>query len=302
VKSFPTRANSFPSRDRKGAGILPGLALIVLTATLQAQPHRIVSTAPSITEMLYALGLGDRVVGDTIYCHYPPDAAKKPKIGTYIDPNLEAIAALKPDLVIIQKNPVQLQSKLERLNLHVLEVRHDNVAEVLESITAIGKVTGAEKQAAELTAKLKKDLEQIHNRLATLPPTTVMFVVGRAPDRIEDIIVIGRASYLSDIIQIAGGQNIFRDSVAAYPKVGIEEILARNSEVIVDMGDMTDTAGVTDEHKRAVVALWNRYPSLRAVKNHRVYAVASDIFVVPGPRMIDAAREFARMLHPGIKP
>jgi iron complex transport system substrate-binding protein len=265
-------------------------------------PTRIISTAPSITEMLYALGLGDKVVGDTIYCHYPPEAAKKTKVGTYIDPNLEVITSLKPDLVIIQKNPVQLQAKLERLRLKVLEVKHDNIDEVLESIKAIGKVTGADSQATQLTARLKRDLDDIRARLAGLPPTTVMFVVGRAPGRIEDIIVIGRTSYLSDIIQIAGGQNIFRDSVAPYPKVGIEEILARNPEVIVDMGDMTDTAGVTDEQKRAVVALWNRYPSLRAVRNHRVYAVASDIFVVPGPRMIDAAREFARMLHPGTKP
>jgi iron complex transport system substrate-binding protein len=265
-------------------------------------PNRIVSTAPSITEMLYALGLGDRVVGVTIYCHYPPEATKKTKIGTYIDPNLEAIAALKPDLVIIQKNPVQLQAKLERLGLHVLEVKHDNIAEVFESIAAIGKAAGADRQAAELNAKLRRDLDQIHDRVANLPPTTMMFVVGRAPARIEDIIVTGRASYLNDVIQVAGGRNIFTDSVAPYPKVGIEEILSRNPEVIVDMGDMTDTAGVTDDQKRAVVALWNRYPSLRAVKNHRVYAVASDIFVVPGPRMIDAAREFARMLHPGIKP
>jgi iron complex transport system substrate-binding protein len=265
-------------------------------------PTRIVSTAPSITEMLYALDLGDRVVGVTIYCHYPPEVTKKPKIGTYIDPNLEVIAALKPDLVIIQKNPVQLQAKLERLGLHVLEVKHDNVAEVFESITAIGKAAGAESKATELNAKLHRDLDQIHNRVANLPPTTMMFVVGRAPARIEDIIVTGRASYLTDVMQVAGGRNIFTDSVAAYPKVGIEEILARNPEVIVDMGDMTDTVGVTDERKRSVVALWDRYPSLRAVKNHRVYAVASDIFVVPGPRMIDAAREFARMLHPGIKP
>jgi iron complex transport system substrate-binding protein len=279
------------------------LAVAILAVTsLQAQPHRIVSTAPSITEMLYALGLGDRVVGVTIYCHYPPEVTKKPKIGTYIDPNLEAIAALKPDLVIIQKNPVQLQAKLERLSLRVLEVKHDNIAEVFESIAAIGKAAGAESQATELNAKLRQDLDQIHNRVAKLPQTTMMFVVGRAPARIEDIIVTGRGSYLNDVIQVAGGRNIFTDSVAAYPKVGIEEILARNPEVIVDMGEMTETAGVTDEQKRAVVALWDRYPSLHAVKNHRIYSVASDIFVVPGPRMVDAAREFARMLHPGIKP
>ncbi len=276
-------------------------AAVFLTVTALAEPTRIVSTAPSITEMLYALGLGGRLVGDTIYCHYPPEAANKPKIGTYIDPNLEAIAALKPDLVIIQKNPVQLQAKLERLGLRVLEVRHDNMAEVFQSIAAIGKAAGVDAKAAELNANLRRELDGIHAEVAKLPPTTMMFVVGRAPGRIEDIIATGRASYLNDIIQLAGGANIFRDSVAPYPKVGIEEILARNPEVIIDMGDMTDTAGVTTERKRAVVALWNRYPSLRAVRNHRVYAVASDIFVVPGPRMVDAAREFARMLHPGVR-
>jgi iron complex transport system substrate-binding protein len=277
------------------------LALLLLAAAAVAQPRRIVSTAPSITEMLYALGLGDRVVGVTVYCHYPPEAAKKPKIGTYTEPNLEVIAALKPDLVIIQKNPVQLQAKLERLGLHVLEVRHDNIAEVLASITAIGQATGATAAAANLVAKLRRELDDIHARVAKVPRATMMFVVGRAPGRIEDIIVIGRASYLNDIIQVAGGINAFRDSVAPYPKVGMEEILSRNPDVIVDMGDMTDTAGVTQEQKRAVVALWDRYPSLSSVRNHRVFAVASDIFVVPGPRMVDAAREFARMLHPGVK-
>src|SRR3954451_1511503 len=113
------------------------LVFLLLAGKAGAQPRRIVSTAPSITEMLYALGLGDRVVGVTTYCHYPPEAALKPKIGTYIEPDLEAIASLKPDLVVIQKNPVQLQSKLERLNLRVLEVRHDTIAEVFDSITKI---------------------------------------------------------------------------------------------------------------------------------------------------------------------
>ena len=126
-----------------------------------------------------------------------------------------------------------------------------------------------------------------------------MFIVGRAPDRIEDIIVIGQASYLNELMEQAGGVNIFRDSVAPYPKVGMEEILARNPEVIVDMGDMAQTTGVTEQHKKSVVALWNRYPSLNAVRNHRVYAVAADVYVVPGPRMVEAAREFGRMLHPG---
>jgi ABC-type Fe3+-hydroxamate transport system substrate-binding protein len=125
-----------------------------------------------------------------------------------------------------------------------------------------------------------------------------MFVVGRAPGRLEDIIVVGQASYLNELMRTAGGQNVFADAIAPYPKVGAEDILARNPEVIVDMGDMANTVGVTTEHKRSVVELWNRYSAVAAVRNHQVFAVAADIFVVPGPRLVDAARAFARMLHP----
>ncbi len=99
-------------------------------------------------------------------------------------------------------------------------------------------------------------------------------------------------------MEIAGGANIFRDAIAPYPKVGMEDVLARNPEVIIDMGDMSQTEGVSEEHKRSVVALWNRFPALAAVRGHRVVAVASDIFTVPGPRMVDAARAFAHVLHP----
>jgi iron complex transport system substrate-binding protein len=127
----------------------------------------------------------------------------------------------------------------------------------------------------------------------------MMFVVGRSPNRLDGLVVCGRASYLNEVIEIAGGENVFRDAIAPYPEVSLEEVIARNPEVIVDMGDMSDTVGVTEEHKRAVVALWDRIPNLAAVKHHRVFAVASDIFVVPGPRVIDAAKAFAEMLHPG---
>jgi ABC-type Fe3+-hydroxamate transport system substrate-binding protein len=110
--------------------------------------------------------------------------------------------------------------------------------------------------------------------------------------------VAGKSSYLDEVMAIAGGNNIFRDTIAPYPKVTLEELLARNPEVIVDMGEMAQTVGVTERDKREVVALWSRFPSLAAVQRRRVFAVASDIFVVPGPRVVEAAREFARMFHP----
>lgn len=277
------------------------ILLLTLAAALNAAPARIVSTTPGITEVLYALGLGDRVAAVTDYCHYPPEALRKPKIGSYTQPNLEAIAALRPDLVIIQVNPIQLGTKLRALKLNVLEIDHDNVERLFASIGAVGRAAGAEAAARQLTARLRGELDAIRVRAAALPRRKLMFLVGRSANSLEGMMAVGGSSYLNELMELAGGENIFRGAVAAYPRISIEEILARNPDVIVDMGEMAETTGVTAEQKRRVVRLWQRYPTLKAVAGGRVYAVAADIFVVPGPRIVDATREFARMLHPEVR-
>ena len=274
------------------------LALLLAATLSAAPPQRIVSTAPSITELLYALGLGDRVVGVTRFCRYPPEAQLKPKIGDYTSPNLEAIAALKPDLVVIQTNPIHLADLLARLKLSVLEVNQENIAAIYKSIDVVSAATGTEQRAAQLRESIREGLSKVQSSVSGLPRIRMMFVIGRSPDRLDGLVVAGRASYLNEAIEIAGGENVFKDAKAAYPEVSLEEVMARNPEVIVDMGDMSDTVGVTEQHKRHVVALWERIPTLAAVKQHRVFAVASDIYVVPGPRVIDAAKAFAEMLHP----
>jgi iron complex transport system substrate-binding protein len=265
---------------------------------LFAAPRRIVSTSPSITEMLYALGLGDRVVGVTTFCHYPPEAAKKPKIGNYLQPNLEVIVALRPDLVITETTGVRRPERLSGLKLNVLDVDDGTLAGIYDSIRRIGGAAGVPDRAEGLRRSIQDSLEAIRKKVAGRPPRTMVFLVGRTPGRLEEMVAVGRGSFLNELIAIAGGDNIFRDSPAAYGRIGMEELLARNPEAIVDMGEMSETVGVTEAQKRAVVALWNRYPNLAAVKRRAVFAVASDIFVVPGPRVVDAAREFARMLHP----
>ncbi len=278
---------------RRGFGLL-----IVAAALSAAPPQRIVSTAPSITELLYALGLGDRVVGVTRFCRYPPEARLKPQIGDYTSPNLEAIAALKPDLVVIQTNPVHLADRLKALKLRVLEIDQENIAAIYQSIQTVAAAAGAERAANTLSEEIRLGLAAVRTRVQGLPRARMMFVIGRSPDRLDGLVVVGRASYLNEVIEMAGGENVFRDAMAAYPEVSLEEVMARNPQVIVDMGDMSDTVGVTEQHKRSVVALWDRIPTLAAVKQHRVFAVASDMFVVPGPRVIEAAKAFAEMLHP----
>lgn len=248
--------------------------------------------------MLYALGLGDRVVGVTNYCHYPPEAKLKTKIGDYTSPNIEAIAALKPDLVILQTNPVRLAERLQSLRLKTLEINQDDVAALYNSFRQVGAATGAGEAAAKLVDSVRSRLDQIQKQTASLPRTRVMFVIGRTPNRLDGLVVVGRASYLNGVMETAGGENVFRDAPASYPSVSLEEVLARNPQVIVDLGDHADPDTVTAEDQRHIVELWARAPSLAAVKQRRVFAVTSDIFVVPGPRIVNAAEAFLEMLHP----
>ncbi len=269
-------------------------AAVVLSAMLHAQPRRIVSAAPAITETLFALGLGDRVVAVTDYCRYPAEAIAKPKIGGYTQPNIEAIAALRPDLVIIERNPIQLGPKLQAMKLKVLEIPAQTIADIPRMITAIAAETGAEAAGAKLAQNINRELDEIRRKTNSRPRRRVLFVVGRSANSLEGMMAVGGSSYLNDLITIAGGVNIFEKAVAAYPRISLEQVIGSNPDVILDMGDMAQTAKVTEDHKRRAVALWKRHPVLNA----RVFAIASDVYVVPGPRIAQAAREFARMLHP----
>jgi iron complex transport system substrate-binding protein len=269
-------------------------AAVVLSAMLHAQPRRIVSAAPAITETLFALGLGDRVVAVTDYCRYPAEAIAKPKIGGYTQPNIEAIAALRPDLVIIERNPIQLGPKLEAMKLKVLEIPAQTIADIPRMITAVAAGTGAEAAGAKLAQNINRELDEIRRKTNSRPRRRVLFVVGRSANSLEGMMAVGGSSYLNDLISVAGGVNIFEKAVAAYPRISLEQVIGSNPDVILDMGDMAQTAKVTEDHKRRAVALWKRHPVLNA----RVFAIASDVYVVPGPRIAQAAREFARMLHP----
>jgi iron complex transport system substrate-binding protein len=308
--------SSLPPADPPGDGwlqsFLRGVSLCVLAALslnfaamalnpaalAAAPPLRIISTAPSITEMLYALGLGDRVVGVTTFCHYPPEVREKPKIGTYMYPNLETMLELRPDLVVILKEHTGLGERLGKVGLTVLELRDNSLEGIFESLRVLGKRAGVEETAERRVASIQAELDAIRSRANNLPRRGVMFIIGRTPGTIRDLMVVGRGSFLNELIAIAGGRNLFSDVAAFYPKIGLEELYAGRPEVIIDMGDMSDTDQVTEEHKRSVAALWQQYPMVPAVRAGRVYAVANDIFVVPGPRVVEAAAELLRMIHP----
>ena len=212
-----------------------------------------------------------------------------------------ALPILKPSLVIIPTNPVQLRQRLEALHLRVLELDQEGIPALYKSFRVVGEATGSRDRAEKLTRDVQGQLAAIQAKSAKLKPARVMFVVARTPGSLDGLMVAGEASYLNEIIAIAGGVNVFKDARSAYPKVSLEEVLARNPDVIIDMGEMADTVGVSDAQKSKVVGLWSRMSSIGAVRTRRVHAVASDIFVVPGPRVVDAAQAFFTLLHPEAK-
>lgn len=285
------------------ASLPRALAIAILLAPFaNAQPARIVSTTPSITETLFALGLGGRVVGVSSFCRYPRETAKITKIGTFLQPNAEVILSLRPDLVIIQRNPVNLGERLSTIKLRVLEVNPAETADgVFAAIRAIAGACGVAARGEQLVAALTAQLQQLRAKAKALPPVKVAFVVGRTPGTLDGLFVAANNSYLAELLTTAGGKNVFADSPAAYPKVTMEELLARNPDVILDMGDSTHTGVMSPGHRESVIRLWQRYPMLAAVRNGRVLPVADDRFVVPGPRVVEAVRLFGSLLHPGVK-
>jgi len=277
------------------------IALVFSAALMLAAPQRIISAAPAVTETLFALGLGDRVVGVTTHCRFPAEAQKKPKIGGYLRPSLETIVALRPDLVIAERSPSNLVTQLAGLKIPAVEVDFKTLPDILASFQKIADAAGVPERGVALRNSTNRQMEQIRSRVKASGRPKMMFVVGRTAGTLTGIIVVGGASYLSEVMGIAGGVNAFADANAAYPKVTLEEVLSRDPDVILDRADMGDQSAATEADKRAVINLWRAYPKLKAVTHDRVIFGISDIFFVPGPRIVDAAQAFARMLHPEVK-
>ena len=196
--------------------------------------------------------------------------------------------------MIVQATPSPAAAQLERMKLNVLSVEHGDLARTLAGIQEIAARCGVPDRGVKLVSDIRTRLDAIRRRTASLPPRSLVFIVGRSPGTLEGIIAVGKGSYLNELIEIAGGRNALASTAIQYPKVSLEALLGLNPDVLVDMGDMAETVGVTQAHKRSIVALWGRYQQLKAVAQKRVFAVASDIYVVPGPRIVDAAEAFEK--------
>ena len=258
-------------------------------------PQKIISLSPSITEIVYGVGAWKNVVGVTLYTDFPPEAKKIPQVGGWVNPNLEAILKLQPDLVIMIEDQNQIfGDKVRRLGLKTLAVdSNKSVSGVLDSITDIGKALGKEENARRLRESVKSDIEEIRAKTKDFRPKRVLFVVGRNPGTLEDIYAIGNTSFINEIINVAGGQNVIEIERLAV-KISREAVLSLNPDVIVEVNHDT-----TDK-KAAVLQVWNGLKEVSAVKNGEVHVVPSRALVHPSQRIVEAASILAEILHPEI--
>jgi len=251
--------------------------------------HRIVSLAPNLTETIYALGLQDRLVGDTDYCDFPPEAKQKTKVGGAINPSLEAIAALHPDLVLVTKNLNRLETveALEEIGIPSYATDPHTVEAIIASVARLSGLLGATETGAALAADLERQVSALRDHLASLTPRRVLFIVW-----IEPLISIGKDTFIADALRDAGAVSVI-DSSQNWPQVSLEEVVRLQPDFLIFVESHSGAA----PHSAESLADLPGWRLLNAVRNHR-YATISDAINRPAPRLISAVEDLARQLHP----
>jgi iron complex transport system substrate-binding protein len=271
--------------------VLIWLALFALAAPSAAAPQRIVSLAPSVTETLFSLGVGERVVGVSTYCDYPPEAARIDKVGTFLQPNVERILAKRPDLVIAVPSPGNRApvERLRDLGLEVLIVNPERIDEILDSIRRIAAAVGTPEAGARLSERIEAGVKAVEARVAGAPATRTLLLVGRSP-----FVAAGAGTYQDELVTRGGGTNVAARSGQAWPNLSLEFIVAAAPQVIIDASMGSEEAA---DHA-ASLAFWRDFPTIPAVRDQRIHGYRAYELLRPGPRVAETLATVARFIHP----
>ena len=258
---------------------------------IHERPGRIIPLAPSLTEIFYRLGLGDRVVGVTNHCNYPPEAAVKPKVGSYINLNVEQIVSLAPDLVIgtVDGNERAVVEILERAGIAVYVVNPRNVREAVLNIALLGELCGVEEKAKALAAELTRRVDKVVEMTASRQRPLVFLQINLHP-----IMTVNSQTIHHDLIRLAGGRNMTAREPITYPRISMEEIIRRQPDIIL-ISSM-QRGGRFDKAREE----WLKWTSIPAVKMGRVHLIDSDLIDRPSPRVVEGLERMAELIHPGI--
>ena len=262
-------------------------------------PQRIVSMSPAVTEMLFELGVGDRVVGVTTYCHYPEAARQRAKIGGFYDASYEAIYSLRPDLVVSVGAFHETNDDLEKLGLRHLSVDTGSIPGILQSIRLLGERCGAEVQGQAIVARIERRIAAIHAATEDTPALRVLVSVGRSmgTGQIEDLYVAGEATLYGEMIVLAGGVNAYTAKVP-YARISREGLLRMNPDVVIDLvPDLDTNAQISSGDVRRE---WMQLTQLAAVKHERVHIFGGEYVCRPGPGICQVLLDIAGALNPRI--
>jgi len=283
-------------RAKAGRQLLLSLmAAAVLTAA--DAPRRIVSMSPNLTEILYGIGAFDRLVGISDYCTDPPEVRNLPVLGGWINPNLEKLTGLHPDLVIVDAGQAPfVADKFRELGLRVIDVPDRNIADIYSAIETLGRATGRADAAAKLEAETRRSLAEVERKLTAAPRLRVVVVVDRAVGTLRNLVAATGGSYFAEVVRIAGGDLATPPAKEGYVNLNKEDLLAQNPDVILDF-----THGQKGQFAGDPLEAWREMPELKAVRTHRVYEVDEDYVPHASQRVTETAALFARLLHPEIK-
>ena len=269
------------------------VGLLVGAPLAQAPPSRIISLVPAATEMLFAIGAGPRVVAVSSYDHEPPDVERLPRVGALLDPDLERILGLRPDLVVVYGTQHDLQQQLTRATIPVFGYKHGGkeggLAEVTSTIRALGERTGTTARANDVAGAIERGLSDIRTRVAGRPRPRTLLVFGREPGTLRNLYASGGIGFLHDMLEVAGAVNVFAGEKRESVQASSETLLAAAPEVIIEL-HYTDSA--------VDLSAWHALPALPAVRTNRIIVLTGTDLVTAGPRVAKATERIARALHP----
>jgi iron complex transport system substrate-binding protein len=257
---------------------------------LASPPTRIISLVPGVTEILFAIGAQDRLVGVTDFCNYPPEARRKPSVGGMLAPSLETMVALRPGLVIATPsgNREETVAQLERLRIPVYLVNPSGVADVLRMIEGLGEISGRHEAARQLAQGQRLRIRAVAERVAARPRPRVLYVLWPDP-----LIVPARGAVVTELIALAGGESVTAGAGEGYPRYSVEAAVAHAPDIILLARHSVGVGPVSLEQ-------WDRFTSLPAIRAGRVHAVDGDLFHRQGVRITEALEELARLIHPEV--
>jgi iron complex transport system substrate-binding protein len=273
----------------------PALAAEFLGKTRPPEPiKRVVSLAPNLTEIVFALGAGNLVVGVTRYDDWPPEVKKLPKVGGFIDPSIEAIVELKPDLVVCVPNPGGKQriEVLDRLGIAVLVLPDYNLQDLYAAIKDLGKILRLESRAEGLVEEIKNKLQSLSSRASSSSfRPRVLMVYGQQP-----LVAAGRGSFAQELLELAGAQNAAGNIDNRYPVLSLEQILEMQPDIIIDA-----SAGEGHGAHENALAFWKRWPQIEAVRRGKIFIFDSSLWLRTGPRLPLGLEKLLELVHPQLR-